>query len=322
MKLNRRFAILMPLLLFAGCAVSPEKVTIRPLPVVDLDRFMGPWYVLANIPTFIEKGAHDAVETYRLDDDGTIATTFTFRKGSFDGPLKEYNPRGFVVPGTQNAIWGMRFIWPIKAEYVVAWVDADYSETIIARSSLDYVWVMARTPTLPQDRYDALLARVQALGYDMSKVEKVPQSGTAAVPAAQLPAPPPPAAATVPAPALPAGVAVIGQAELLTRIERQDPALIVLDVRTAEEFAAGHVPGARNISHDLLASRLSELDDAQARDLVVYCRSGRRSALALETLHAAGFARLAQLEGDYLAWEAAQRPLEKAGAAAGTTGTR
>jgi apolipoprotein D and lipocalin family protein len=184
MKLNPRFAILAPLLLLAACAVSPEKVTIRPLPAVDLDRFMGPWYVIANIPTFIEKGAHDAIETYRLDDDGTIATTFTFRKGSFDGPLKEYNPRGFVVPGTQNAIWGMRFIWPIKAEYVVAWVDADYSETIIARSSLDYVWVMARTPTLPQDRYDALLARVQALGYDMSKVEKVPQSSRAAPAAA------------------------------------------------------------------------------------------------------------------------------------------
>jgi apolipoprotein D and lipocalin family protein len=178
MKSKSVLAILAPLLLlFGGCAVSPEKVTIKPLPAVELERFMGPWYVIANIPTFIEKDAHNAVESYRLDDDGTIDTTFTFRKGSFDGPLKQYNPRGFIVPGTQNAIWGMRFIWPIKAEYVVAWVDPDYTETIIARSSLDYVWVMARTPTLSQQRYDALLARVQALGYDMSKVQKVPQSG-------------------------------------------------------------------------------------------------------------------------------------------------
>ncbi len=296
MKLIVRLAMLAPLLLGA-CAVAPEKVTIRPLPAVDLERFMGPWYVIANIPTFIEKGAHDAIETYRLDDDGTIATTFTFRKGSFDGPLKEYNPRGFVVPGTQNAIWGMRFIWPIKAEYVVAWVDADYSETIIARSSLDYVWVMARTPTLPQDRYDALLARVQALGYDMSKVQKVPQSGRG------TPAVAAPTAAALPA--LPAGVASIGQAELQARIARQDPDLIVLDVRTAEEFAAGHVPGARNISHELLGSRLAELDAARERDVVVYCRSGRRAAQALQVLHEAGFKRLAHLEGDYLGWEAA-----------------
>jgi apolipoprotein D and lipocalin family protein len=185
MKSKPVLAILAPLLLlFGGCAVSPEKVTIKPLPAVELERFMGPWYVIANIPTFIEKDAHDAIESYRLDDDGTIDTTFTFRKGSFDGPLKQYNPRGFIVPGTQNAIWGMRFIWPIKAEYVVAWVDPDYTETIIARSSLDYVWVMARTPTLSQQRYDALLARVQALGYDMSKVQKVPQSGRSTATAA------------------------------------------------------------------------------------------------------------------------------------------
>lgn len=176
---NLRLLLLAPMLLLGACAVSPESVTIKPLPSVDLQRFMGPWYVIGNIPTFIEKGAHDAIESYRIDADGTIDTTFTFRKDSFDGPLKRYNPRGFVVPDTGNAIWGMRFVWPIKAEYVIAWVDADYSETIIARSSRDYLWIMARTPTLPPERYDALVARARALGYDTSLIQKVPQSGTA-----------------------------------------------------------------------------------------------------------------------------------------------
>ena len=176
-----RFLWLAPLLLvLGGCAVSPDKVTIKPLPVVDLERFMGPWYVLANIPTFIEKGAHNAIETYRIDTDGSIDTTFTFRKDAFDGPEKRYNPRGFVVPGTNNAIWGMRFIWPVKAEYVIAWVNPEHTETIIARSSLDYVWVMARTPTIAPERYEALLEKVRALGYDMSQVQKVPQSWAAA----------------------------------------------------------------------------------------------------------------------------------------------
>lgn len=111
---------------------------------------------------------------------------------------------------------------------------------------------------------------------------------------------------TVAAPA--AGVSV-DQVALLARIERQDPKLVILDVRTAEEFAAGHVPGARNISHDLLPSRIAELADARDRDVVVYCRSGRRSAIALDALRLAGFARLAHLEGDFLAWQAAQRPI-------------
>jgi apolipoprotein D and lipocalin family protein len=173
---HRLFWLLPLLLVLGGCAVSPDKVTIKPLPVVDLPRFMGPWYVLANIPTFIEKGAYNAVESYRIDADGSIDTTFTFRKDAFDGPEKRYNPRGFVVPGTNNAIWGMRFVWPVKAEYVIAWVNPEHTETIIARSSLDYVWVMARTPTIAPERYEALLEKVRALGYDMSKVQKVPQN--------------------------------------------------------------------------------------------------------------------------------------------------
>ena len=69
----------------AACAGSgPEMETVD---YVDLERFMGDWYVIANIPTFIEEGAHNAVESYRLDDDGTIATTFTFRNVG-DGVLR------------------------------------------------------------------------------------------------------------------------------------------------------------------------------------------------------------------------------------------
>ena len=156
-----------------GCRSMPE-----PMPTVhyvDLPRFMGDWYVIANIPTRIERGAHNAVETYRMDDDGTIATTFTFNAGAFDGPRKEYNPRGFVRDTKTNATWGMQFIWPIKAEYLVVYLDEDYTQTVIGRSARDYVWIMARTPEIPEADYQAILRRVGELGYDLSKVQRVPQ---------------------------------------------------------------------------------------------------------------------------------------------------
>ena len=112
-------------------------------------------------------------------------------------------------------------------------------------------------------------------------------------------------------PAQAAGAEYVSQADLLARLERKDPDLVVLDVRTPAEFAAGHVPGARNISHDLLASRLAELAPLRDKQVVLYCRSGRRTLLAADVLHAAGFTRLAHLEGDYLAWEAEHRPIER-----------
>jgi apolipoprotein D and lipocalin family protein len=147
---------------------------------VDLARFMGDWYVIANIPTVIERDAHDAIESYRLAADGTVETTFTFRKGGFDGPRKVYTPRGFVRPGTGNAVWGMQFVWPVKADYRIAWLAADYSQVVIGREARDYVWIMARAPSIPDADYAAIIDFLAQQGYDVSKVRKVPQRGDGA----------------------------------------------------------------------------------------------------------------------------------------------
>lgn len=161
--------------LLGGCAITPQKVTVPVASSVDLPRFMGPWYVIGVIPTFLERDIYNAIESYELAADGTISTTFTFNKGAFDGPAKRMQPRGFVIEGSRNAVWGMQFVWPIKAEFVISHVDPDYSETIIARSARDYVWIMTRTPTISDARYAALVARVKAMGYDTGKLVKVPQ---------------------------------------------------------------------------------------------------------------------------------------------------
>jgi apolipoprotein D and lipocalin family protein len=157
----------------AACASkAPEMETVE---YVDIERFMGDWYVIANIPTFLEKGAHNAVETYRLDDDGSIATTFTYRKNSFDGKLKTYNPRGFITDTQTNATWGMRFVWPIKADYRIIYLDDDYTKTVIGRQSRDFVWIMAREPSISDQEYDELVDLVESVGYDTAKLERVPQ---------------------------------------------------------------------------------------------------------------------------------------------------
>lgn len=142
---------------------------------VDLQRFMGDWYVIANIPTRLEREAYNAVESYRLAPDGRVLTTFTFRKGAFEGPLKQYEPVGFVRDTTSNAVWGMQFVWPFKADYRIVFLDPGYNVTVIAREARDYVWIMARTPEIPPARYRELTALVGSLGYDVTKLQRVPQ---------------------------------------------------------------------------------------------------------------------------------------------------
>ncbi|UZR30438.1 lipocalin family protein [Methylococcus mesophilus] len=151
---------------------------MKPIPVVshvDIQKFMGDWYVIACIPTFIETDAYNAIESYRLNDDGSIATTFTFRKGAPDGPLKKYTPTGHIIDKTSNAVWGMQFIWPIDAEYLIAHLEKDYRYTIIARNARDYVWIMARAPRIPGQDYERLSNIVKILGYDVTLLRKIPQ---------------------------------------------------------------------------------------------------------------------------------------------------
>lgn len=159
--------------LISACA-SQNPSAIKPVAHVDLNQFMGDWYVIACIPTMIETEAYNAIESYQLETDGSIKTTFVFRKGGFDGPRKQYNPRGFVVDNTGNAVWGMQFIWPIKAEYIIAYLDKDYSSTIVARNARDYVWIMARTPFINDSRYQELTKTVADLGYEVGKLRKIP----------------------------------------------------------------------------------------------------------------------------------------------------
>ena len=172
--MNRHSLLAVSALALAGCQ-SIQQPPIQVVDHVDLPRFMGDWYVIANIPTFIEKGAHNAVESYRLLPDGSIQTTFTFRDGSFDGPEKRYEPRGFVIDKTSNAVWGMQFVWPIKADFRIVYLTPDYSQTVIGREKRDYVWIMARTPGIPDADYRKILAFLAAQGYDTAKIERVPQ---------------------------------------------------------------------------------------------------------------------------------------------------
>ncbi len=98
----------------------------------------------------------------------------------------------------------------------------------------------------------------------------------------------------------------IAPADLAALIEA-DKAPLILDMRTQSEYDAGHVPGAVRFPHDQLESRIAEL--GEPRDVVVYCRSGRRSGLIQPVLEKHGF-HVRQLDGSWLAWESARMPQE------------
>ena len=74
-----------------------------------------------------------------------------------------------------NAVWGMQFVWPFKGDFRIVYLDADYSQTVIGREKRDYVWIMARRPAMPEADYQRILALLEREGYDIGKIQKVPQ---------------------------------------------------------------------------------------------------------------------------------------------------
>ncbi len=167
-------------LLLAACDdEDPDMATLDPVDYVDLDRFMGDWYVVAGIVTAMEQDAYNPVESYERVGPEKIRTTFTFNKGSFDGKVKEMHPVGFVRDTQTNAVWGMQFIWPFRMDYRIIYLDDAYDTTVIGRNKRDYVWIMSRSPTIAPEEYEKILRMLASVGYDTDAIRRMPHRDTA-----------------------------------------------------------------------------------------------------------------------------------------------
>jgi len=162
------------LLLSLGMAQNGAK-ELEVVDYIDIDRFMGKWYVVGVIPTFAEKDAVNAIEYYELNDEGNIDITFTHYKKSPDGDFKEYHPKGFIYDKETNAEWRVQFFWPFKFKYLVIDLAEDYRYTVIGVPNRKYVWIMARETVLSNEDNKKIRNRLTEQGYDISKIVDIPQ---------------------------------------------------------------------------------------------------------------------------------------------------
>ena len=160
--------------LVALAACSSSEPPNQPLASqVDLDRFMGVWYVHGYTPTMLDRDAYGATETYEARDDGKIQTTYSFRKGGPEGKEKTYRPVGWVHDSTSNAEWRMRFFGVFTAPYYVVYVSDDYQYTIIGHPNKKLAWVMGRSERISSARYEELKSKLSALDYDLSEFKQM-----------------------------------------------------------------------------------------------------------------------------------------------------
>jgi apolipoprotein D and lipocalin family protein len=166
------------LVVLAGILMGCASMTtpMQTVPHVDLPRYMGDWYVIAEIPYFAEKDCVDSIESYALRPDGDIDNWFTCRKKSFEAPMKRLvTTKARVVDKSTNASWRVRFFKILSVQYLILDLDPNYQWVMVGHPSRRYGWIMARSKTLPDSTYEAILGRTRQQGYDPEKFQKVPQ---------------------------------------------------------------------------------------------------------------------------------------------------
>jgi apolipoprotein D and lipocalin family protein len=164
-------------LTLGGCAHRKES-PLRTVDHVDLDRYLGRWYVIANIPYFLEKGKVASYDTYARRPDGKLDNLFTFRKGGFDAPEQTWRGTAWVVDRESNAEWKVRFLWPLTSTYLVLELDPEYQWAVVGTPGRNLLWILAREPSLDDATYERIVSLAEAKGYSRSRIERTTQTPT------------------------------------------------------------------------------------------------------------------------------------------------
>ena len=143
---------------------------------MDLQRFLGSWYVVGVLPSPFEKGAANGVETYTLDEEGSIRVEYVFYKGGPGGKKIVMRQKGWIADKEKNTEWKVQPLWPLKLPYLIIDLALDYRYAVIGTNNFKYVWIMSRTSALSDSDYAGILARLAERGYKTADIQRMPQA--------------------------------------------------------------------------------------------------------------------------------------------------
>lgn len=166
---------LLALALFAGTASAPAQAPLTTVDHVDLDRYAGKWYELGRMPNRFEKKCdRDVMAEYTREGDSIRVEN---RCVKADGTLTVAKGKAKVADTSTNAKLKVTFFWPFYGDYWIIGLDPEYKWAVVGTPKRDYLWVLSRTPSLPQAEMEKVLHLVEQRGYKRS--DPVPTKQTA-----------------------------------------------------------------------------------------------------------------------------------------------
>lgn len=178
--INRISQAMKSLLLMAvliSCGLTDEEIaTMDMVRNVDLERYAGKWYEIARFPHRFEKDLVGVTATYTLRPDGKIGVLNEGYQHTLGGKHKKAKAFAKVPDENNSGRLKVYFFWPFCADYLILELDRDhYQYALVGSSSDDYLWILCRQPAMDEDTYRMLVDRAAERGYDVSRLQMVPQ---------------------------------------------------------------------------------------------------------------------------------------------------
>lgn len=153
-------------------ATQVELPPLQSVPYVDLQRYLGRWYEIAKFPNRFQRGCDCATAQYSLRKDGDIEVVNQCIKEDDEHSLKTSTGKAWVTDPVTQAQLKVRFFWPFSGDYWIIDLGSQYEYAVVSEPDRDYLWILSRTPQLPEAVYEGIITRLKEKGFDLSRLKK------------------------------------------------------------------------------------------------------------------------------------------------------
>ncbi|MCF7905062.1 MAG: lipocalin family protein [Candidatus Marinimicrobia bacterium] len=157
--------LVFPLLMMSPLFADQINLEVESVSNFELDRYLGTWYELTRMDHSFERGMSHVTATYSLDKKGRVEVLnrgYVKKKSNW----KEARGHAKLKNSTSTGAFKVTFFWPFYGGYHIVELAEDYTYALVAGDSEKYLWILSRTPQLPEETWAKLLQRARSLGYD------------------------------------------------------------------------------------------------------------------------------------------------------------